>query len=79
MDSPHVPELGSVPMLDKRLSLHQAISNTTAMLRLAPVNVGKKNGMQSAPTACSNNISFAVVMFSFMADYTTDGSLSLLF
>lgn len=51
MDSPHVPELGSVPMLDKRLSLHQAISNTTAMLRLAPVDVGKENGMQSAPRA----------------------------
>lgn len=26
MDSPHVPELGSVPMLDTRLSLHQAIN-----------------------------------------------------
>lgn len=48
--SPHVPELGSVPILDKRPSLHQAISNTTAnMLNAARWMLDKEDGLQRAP------------------------------
>lgn len=52
MDSPHIPELGSVPILDKRFALHQAISNTTAnMLNAAQWMLEEKFGLQWAPTA----------------------------
>lgn len=78
-DSPHVPELGSVPILDKRPSLHQAISNTTAnLLNAAPVDVGQR-GWVTVSTNCLNDFGFAAGIFRLRRDHAESRLCSFYF